>query len=114
MATRTVKAMRLTPETQHLLELLAAYFQVPQGQLIEEALPVYAQMRAIADNGLLGRELAHSTPDTVGALVGRMTTAIEESLRGGVASAGPVGDTRQRPTGDAKQRLRERMLIAAH
>ena len=102
MTDRTTKSIRLTEDAQRLLRLLAAYEDKTEGAIVEEALPLYLQMRALADGKELdvARELANSTPETAGEIVARVTAAIEGALTKG---------KRARAQGSGKDRLKSRL-----
>ena len=104
--TRTTKSIRLNADTQRPLKLLSAYEDKGEGQIVEEALAVYLQFRSLAYSNQLeaARELAHSTPETAGEIVGRLSDAIEEAL--GQQQRAPV-------PGQGKARLRARAQARA-
>jgi predicted transcriptional regulator len=104
---RTTKSIRLSDDAQRLLKLLAAFEDKTEGAIIEEALPLYLQMRTLSYGNQLdiARELANSTPDTAGEIVERVTTAIEEALGQGL---------RATPSGDGKQLLKAQLAAGQH
>jgi hypothetical protein len=99
---RTTKSIRLSDDAQRLLKLLAAFEDKTEGAIIEDALPLYLQMRSLSYGNELdiARELANSTPDSAGEIVERVTAAIEDALHNG----------RHAPTsGDGKQLLKAQL-----
>jgi hypothetical protein len=106
MSERTTKSIRITEEAQRLLRLVSAFEDRTEGAIVEDALAAYLQMRSLGYSGVLpeARELAHTTPESVGDTVQRLTDAIERALRNGQHAPQP---------GDAKQRLRERQRATA-
>jgi predicted transcriptional regulator len=101
MAQRTTKSIRITEDAQRLLRLVAAFEDRTEGAIVEDALAAYLQIRSLGYEGVLpeARELAHTTPEHVGATVARLTSAIEQALHEGRLAPQP---------GDAKRRLHER------
>lgn len=91
----------MNADTQRLLKLLAAFEDKTEGEIVEEALPLYLQMRTLAYGNELeaARHLANSTPETAGEIVERMTEALESALSQGITAPRP---------GSGKERLRQR------
>jgi hypothetical protein len=105
MSERTTKSIRITPEAQRLLRLVAAFENRTEGTIVEDALAVYLQMRSLGYSETLpeARELAHTTPESVGDTVDRLTHAIERALSNGQRAPEPE---------EGKRRLRERASTA--
>ena len=82
MTDRSIKSIRLSNDTQRLLKLVSAYEDKTEGAIVEEALAVYLQVRSLAYSNTLdaARHVAHSTPETAGDVVERLTAAIAEAL----------------------------------
>ncbi len=99
MAERSVKGIRMSAETQRLLKLLSALEDRPEGDIAEDALLGYLQMRSINLTGSLdeARALANASPDDVGEIVTGLVDAMETALANGQLPA----------TG--KDRLREQL-----
>lgn len=96
-ATKSVKSIRMSDEHQDVLRLLAAYEDTPETALVEEALELLVQSRALAYRRALGlpRETVAATPETVHELVPRIRDAIREAVAGG-AHAPAEHDLKQR------------------
>lgn len=107
MAAKPTKSIRLSAETQRLLRLLAAFEQRTEGDIVEDALAAYLQIRSLSYTGTLpeAAELANTTPDSVGDIVERLTTAIERA----------IGEGHQAPApGEARSRLKARVAERTH
>jgi hypothetical protein len=101
MSERTTKSIRITEEAQRLLRLVAAFEDRTEGAIVEDALAAYLQIRSLSYGGVLpeARELAQTSPESVGDTVERLTAAIEGALRHRQLAPKP---------GEAKKRLRDR------
>lgn len=101
MSDRTTKSIRMSEDAQRLLRLLAAFEDRAEGAIVEDALAAYLQIRSLGYGSVLpeARDLAHTSPEDVGATVERLTKAIERALASGRRAPEP---------GSARQRLRER------
>ena len=100
-ATKPVKSIRMSEEYQDALSLLSAYESTSETALIEEALDLLVQSRALTYRRALGlpREVAAPTPETVHEVVPRIREAMRTALAGGTHA--PTED-------EVKQRLHER------
>jgi len=104
--TRHPKSVRMTPEAQKLLRLLAAYEDRTEGAIVEDALTAYLQYRSLSYSQALpeARELNHAEPASVEHALSRLTSAIEGALDAG----------RHAPTpGEGKARLKARLSAGA-
>jgi|SRR6185312_6294711 len=99
-AAKPVKSIRMSEPYQDALNLLSAYEGTPETALIEEALDLLVQNRALTYRRALGlpREAVAPTPETVHEVVPRIREAMREALAGGMHA--PREDERV-------QRLRE-------
>ena len=105
MPSKPIKSIRMSDEHQDALRLLSAYEDVPETALVEEAIDLLVQARALNYRRELGlpHELLAVTPETVHEFVPRVRDAIREAVAGGAHA----------PTeADAKQRLLERSRAA--
>lgn len=104
-ATKPIKSIRMSEEHQDALRLLSAYESKPETALVEEALDLLVQSRALAYRHALGlpHEAVAPTPETVHEVVPRIREAMRTALAGGAHA--PSED-------EAKSRLRERARAA--
>lgn len=84
-AAKPVKSIRMSEEYQDALGLLAAYEGTPETALIEEAIDLLVQHRALTYRRALGlpREAVAPTPETVHEVVPRIREAMRTALAGG-------------------------------
>jgi hypothetical protein len=85
-ATKPVKSIRMSEEYQDALNLLSAYESTSETALIEEALDLLVQNRALTYRRALGlpREAVAPTPETVHEFVPRIREAVRAALAGGM------------------------------
>jgi hypothetical protein len=103
---RSPKSVRMNPDAQKLLRLLAAYEDRTEGAIVEDALAVYLQYRSLSYSAALpeARDLNHAEPASVGDALERLTTAIEGALKAGQHAPVP---------GEGKTRLKKRLAAGA-
>jgi len=106
MADKHTKSIRISDEARRLLPLLAAFEERTEGEIVEDALAAYLQIKSLSYSGTLpeARELGNTTPEAVGDVVERLTTAIERALGEGQHAPSPDG---------ARARLRARAAEGA-
>lgn len=100
------KNLRISPDAGELLRLVSAYEDRSESDLVEEALSIYLQHRALAwrkDLGLPVEAFADGQT-AISRTVGRLHEAMEEALIGTKAG----GSVPTRAQTSAKERLRER------
>jgi hypothetical protein len=100
------KNLRISPEADRLIQLVAAYEHRPEADLLEDALGIYLQHRAISWRKELGLpvEAFADGETTMAEVLDRFDRAFGEALAGAVASA--------EPRESAKDRLRNRHTSA--
>jgi len=96
---------RAAKEHQDLLRLLAAFESSSETALIEEAIELLVQSRALSYRNALGlpRDVVAVTPETVHELVPQIREAIQAAVAGGATAPSE---------GDLKRRLRDRARSA--
>lgn len=102
------KNLRISPEADRLMQLMAAYESRSAADLLEDALRIYLQHRALGWRKDLGipADAYEDGETSVTETVARLEEAIGHALVG--AKIGAVAEAVAEPAESAKERLRSR------